>query len=152
MKVLMVCLGNICRSPVAEGVLRHKISENGLDVVVDSCGTSDYHEGQAPDSRSMENALDNNIDISDLRSRPFSAQDFYDFDLIYCMDKSNYNNVKNLCPQPELMDKVDLLLNLVNPNGNQDVPDPYFGGDEGFQKVFDLIDNACDVLVEKLGA
>jgi protein-tyrosine phosphatase len=150
MKILMVCLGNICRSPLAEGVLRHKANERGIDVTVDSCGTSNYHIGQEPDSRSMANALKNGVDISYLRARQFSKADFEQFDRIYVMDQSNHNNVMALATNEIHRNKVDLFLNILQPGSNRAVPDPYFGGAEGFQHVFDLIDEACEKLLDEL--
>jgi len=150
MKILMVCLGNICRSPLAEGVLRHKANERGIDVTVDSCGTSNYHIGQEPDSRSMANALKNGVDISYLRARQFSKADFEQFDRIYVMDQSNHKNVMALATNEIHRNKVDLFLNILQPGSNRAVPDPYFGGAEGFQHVFDLIDEACEKLLDEL--
>jgi protein-tyrosine phosphatase len=150
MKILMVCLGNICRSPLAEGVLRHKANERGIHVTVDSCGTSNYHIGQEPDSRSVENALKNGVDISSLRARQFSKADFEHFDRIFVMDQSNHNNVMALATNEIHRNKVDLFLNILQPGSNRAVPDPYFGGAEGFQHVFDLIDEACEKLLDEL--
>jgi len=152
MKVLMVCLGNICRSPLAEGLFAKKVMEAGLSdkIKVSSCGTSGYHNGEPPDERSQENALQNGLDISHLRSSQFQISDFETQDKIYVMDQSNYNDVKKLCPDPELMNKVDLFLNLINPGENQKVPDPYFGGAGGFQEVYDLVDAASDKLLQLL--
>lgn len=145
----MVCLGNICRSPVAEGILRKKIQENNLEDIlsVDSCGTSGYHDGELPDERSRENALKNGLDISYQRSRKLTLSDFERFDKIYCMDQSNYNDIKKACPNSNLLSKVDLLLNLSFPGENRKVPDPYFGGGNGFQEVYELVDHACEIFI-----
>lgn len=144
----MVCLGNICRSPLAEGVMRAKIEENNLDWTVDSCGTSDYHIGEHPDPRSQENALSHGIDISKFEGRQFTKQDFENFDKIFVMDSSNYNNVVKLADNQAQIDKVDLLLNQSNP-GNNNVPDPYYGGPQGFENVFQLINEACQCFINK---
>mgnify|MGYP002620945401 CR=1 FL=1 len=146
----MVCLGNICRSPIAEGILRHKLSERGFTgVETDSAGTSAFHVGEAPDKRMRSTAKSNGVDIDDLRARQFIPADFDHFDLIYAMDQSNYNNIIALAQNEEEKEKVKMILNEVNPGANQAVPDPYYGGDEGFQHVFDLLDEATDVIIEK---
>lgn len=149
MKILMVCLGNICRSPLAEGVMRSKIMEHNLDWEVDSCGTSNYHIGENPDSRSQENALSHGIDISKLEGRQFTKQDFDEFDKIFVMDSSNYNNVIKLADNQTQIDKVDLLLNQSNPGSNNNVPDPYYGGPQGFENVYQLINEACQCFINK---
>ncbi len=146
----MVCLGNICRSPLAEGILRHKTNKLGIDVFIDSAGTSNYHIGEHPDKRTISNALKNGVDISELKARQFKVSDFDEFDIVFVMDSSNYTNVIDLARNKNDINKVELILNRVHPKSNMPVPDPYFGGEEGFQKVFDLLDNACDVIVEQL--
>lgn len=151
MKILMVCLGNICRSPLAEGVLRHKLNEAGITHIhVDSAGTSGHHSGENPDSRSVRNAKKNGVDISSLVSRKFTAADFDTFDRIYVMDQSNYNNVMMLASTDAHRNKVELFLNISSPGKNKAVPDPWYGGEEGFQDVFDLVNETCDVLVNEL--
>lgn len=150
MKILMVCLGNICRSPLAEGVFRQKAQERGIAIEVDSCGTSDYHIGEAPDPRTIENAKENGFDISDLRGRQFSTADFDQFDRIYVMDQSNYNNVMALAESDEHRNKVKMILNEIHPGSNKPVPDPYFGGEDGFQTVFELLNNASDRILDEL--
>ncbi len=150
MKILMVCLGNICRSPLADGVLRKKVRDNGLSVEVDSCGTSSYHIGELPDARMMKTALSHGYDLSSLKARQFVKQDFVDFDVIYVMDSSNYNNVMSLANTVEDKNKVKFFLNELNPNSNMAVPDPYFGGDQGFEDVFNLIDSTTDVIINNL--
>ena len=140
MKVLMVCLGNICRSPLAQGIMESRANALGWDVTVDSAGTSDWHKGEAPDTRSIEVAKQNHIDISHQRSRPVTTQDFYDFDVIFAMDKSNLNYLKNICPDPQQKDKLYLILGMQH--GPDEVPDPYYSG--GFDHVFSLLDRACD--------
>lgn len=150
MKVLMVCLGNICRSPIAEGILRDKALKNGLKIETDSAGTSAYHIGNPPDPRMILTAHKNGIDISDLRARQFVEADFDNFDLIYAMDQSNYENMIALAKNQAQVDKVRLILNEVHPDSNNEVPDPYFGGDEGFQHVIDLLGNAVDEIIKKV--
>jgi protein-tyrosine phosphatase len=146
-KILMVCLGNICRSPLAEGILRSKLNS---DFVIDSAGTGDWHIGNAPDSRSIAVAKKYGLDISNLKGRQFTKQDFLDFDIIYVMDNSNYNNVINLAPDFEATKKVKLILNELFPNENMDAPDPYFGLEKGFEKVYKMLDDACEIIKERL--
>ncbi len=147
-KILMVCLGNICRSPVAEGILKHKLEQNKLEAYVDSAGTSGWHDGEQPDERSMKNALFNGVDISNQKSRKVKLKDFEEFDYIFAMDQQNYNNLLQICP-PQYQHKLNMILNLSHPGKNLSVPDPYYTTD-GFQEVFDLLDNACDELIEKI--
>lgn len=144
----MVCLGNICRSPLAEGILRSKVDVN--KVFVDSAGTGSWHVGELPDPRSMDVAMKNGINISDQRGRQFSTRDFNEFDKIYVMDNSNKRDVIDLCSDPSMIPKVQLILDEIFPNENVDVPDPYYGGKSGFDDVFDLLDKACDEIVKKL--
>lgn len=146
----MVCLGNICRSPLADGVLKQKVLDNDLDVYVDSCGTSSYHIGKQPDERMMKTALKHDVDISSLKARQFTKQDFINFDVIYVMDSSNYNNVFALATSETDKEKIKFFLNELYPNSNMAVPDPYFGGEQGFEDVFKLIDETTDVILEKL--
>lgn len=146
-KVVMVCLGNICRSPLAEGILQSKVSEN---IFVDSAGTADYHVGELPDKRSIAVAQKHGIDISKQRCNHFTSKYFEEFDYIYVMDKSNYENVIQLAPSEETKQKVKLILNESHPNQNLEVPDPYYGGDDGFENVFQMLDKACDVIANKL--
>jgi len=148
MKILMVCLGNICRSPLAEGILRSKTFLK--DVEVDSAGTAKYHVGNRPDKRSIGVAAKNSIDISSLSGRQFSVQDYDDFDFIYAMDNSNYKNMIALARNEEDKKKVFLILNEIFPGENLDVPDPYYGGAHGFETVYKMLDQACDAIVEKI--
>lgn len=148
MRVLMVCLGNICRSPLAEGLLQKKIEEKGLDWEVDSAGTSAYHEGHAPDSRSIAVAHKYNIDISAQQSRPLTKADLDAFDRIYVMDSENYNNVLDLCDREEQRAKVKMIMNEVQPGYNTAVPDPYWDND-GFEQVYQMLDAATDKMVER---
>jgi protein-tyrosine phosphatase len=148
MKVLMVCLGNICRSPLAEGILKNKVEKEGLNWIVDSAGTGDYHVGTMPDSRSIAVANKYQIDISNQRARQFKTKDFTEFDLILVMDASNYRNVVNLARNEEESKKVELIMNLSSPGQNIEVPDPYWNND-GFEQVFAMLENACDKLIDK---
>ena len=141
----MVCLGNICRSPLAEGILKSK-SKN---VYVDSAGTAGYHIGKKPDSRSIEIGLKHSIDISDQRARQFNSNDFSEFDKIYVMDNDNYTKIISLAKNQEEIDKVDLILNEIYPNEYMSVPDPYYGGDQGFINIFNLLDKACKKIASK---
>ena len=144
----MVCLGNICRSPLAEGILKSKVNTN--EVFVDSAGTAGYHIGELPDIRSIAVAREYGITITDQRSRKFTAKDFDDFDVIYAMDESNYKNILALSRNKEDQLKVKMILNESHPNENLSVPDPYYGGDQGFENVYKMLDEACDIVVEKL--
>lgn len=148
MKILMVCLGNICRSPLAEGIMKAKLP---ADFVVDSAGTSGFHSGDAPDPRSIAVAQKYGIDISNQRSRQISVQDFEEFDKIYCMDKSNLKNVLALAENDEQRQKVALLLTEADSESIfTEVPDPYYGGAKGFEKVFEMIDIACEEIAKKI--
>jgi protein-tyrosine phosphatase len=144
MKVLMVCLGNICRSPLAEGVLAHKANELGIEMEVDSAGTSGWHIGEGPDSRSAESGLVHGIDISKQRSRKFVQNDFDAFDIIFVMDQSNQENALKLARSQQDRDKVRLILDEIESGSGMEVPDPYYGGDGGFEHVYQLLDTACD--------
>lgn len=146
-KVLMVCLGNICRSPLAEGILALKVDPD--KVQVDSAGTAGYHIGESPDDRSILVARKHGIDISGQRCRKFAAQDFREFDIIYAMDRANLKDILNLASTDQQRNKVKLLLDEVSTT-TREVPDPYYGGQNGFEKVFQLIDEACEVIADKL--
>ena len=146
-KILMVCLGNICRSPLAEGIMRSKLSK---DFIVDSAGTGGWHAGELPDKRSISTAKNRGLDITSQRARQFKISDFDTFDYIYVMDNSNYKDVMALTPNDEAKSKVKLILNELFPNENVDVPDPYYGGQDGFENVFDMLNEACDVIAGKL--
>ena len=144
----MVCLGNICRSPLAEGILKNKTQN--LNVFVDSAGTASYHVGNLPDARSIKIASKNGIDLTTQRARQFSKKDFDNFDKIYAMDTDNYDNIISLAKNQSERDKVDVILNELNPKSYDSVPDPYYGAGDGFQIVYDMLDNACDAIVGKL--
>ena len=148
MKILMVCLGNICRSPLAEGILAHKTKS--LDIEVDSAGTAAYHIGERPDIRSIEIANNYGIDLTSQRARQFSIQDFDEFDKIYAMDTSNYANIISLARDENDRKKVDVILNETRPASFKSVPDPYYGGNNGFQHVYEMLEEASNIIVQKL--
>ena len=141
-KILMVCLGNICRSPLAQGILESKITSN---TIVDSAGTAAYHVGNPPDPRSIAVAKQNGIPISQFRARKFTREDFKNFNHIYVMDQSNYKDVIGLAETREEQEKVSLLL-----PDEKEVPDPYYGDSEGFESCYSLLDDACTQIVKKL--
>lgn len=147
-KILMVCLGNICRSPLAEGILQSKLSPENF--TVDSAGTASYHIGKLPDPKSIAVAKKNNIDITHQRCRQFTKNDFDVFDYIYAMDVSNYKNIIRLAESEDQKAKVRLILNEVDTLSNSEVPDPYYGGDDGFDTVFTMLDMACTTIADKL--
>ena len=138
----MVCLGNICRSPLAEGILQSKLDANFFSV--DSAGTAAYHIGELPDLRSIAVAKKHGIDISNQKARKFDIKDFIEFDIIYAMDKENYQNICSLAKNNTELQKVKMILDEVKPSQNLSVPDPYYGGDDGFQNVYQLLDEACE--------
>lgn len=146
----MVCLGNICRSPLAHGILEKKVAESNLNIKVDSAATSNFHINHQPDPRSISKAAEYGIDITNQRGRQIQQSDFQQFDRIFVMDTSNYSNTISLTDDSKEIDKVEMILNLANPGSNQSVPDPYFGGEEGFENVYRLLNNACDVLIEQI--
>jgi protein-tyrosine phosphatase len=151
MKILMLCLGNICRSPLAEGILQKKIEEAGLNWYVDSAGTNGYHIGEAPHHLSQKVSLQNGIDISKQVSRKFLKEDFDRFDKIYAMAGDVIDEMKMIAKDKFNPSKVDLLLNEIYPGQNRDVPDPWYGAEPGYHKVFEMIDKACDALIQKHG-
>tara|TARA_B100001250_G_scaffold386422_1_gene382950 strand:+ start:71 stop:508 length:438 start_codon:yes stop_codon:yes gene_type:complete len=141
----MVCLGNICRSPLAEGILKSKTK----NIEVDSAGTAGYHIGKHPDIRSIEIGKKNNIDISSQRARQFSSNDFSKFDKIYAMDNDNYSKIISLAKNQQEINKVELILNEIFPNQFKSVPDPYYGGARGFENIYDLLNKACEKIASK---
>jgi len=147
MKILMVCLGNICRSPLAQGILEHKLKQRGLDWVVDSVGTGGGHKGLGPDERSIQVALKHGIDISQQEARRIRYSDILDFDLIYCMDTTNYVNVREMCHTLEEEAKVKMIMDESDPGKKLEVPDPYYGGPSGFEKIYQLLDRACEAII-----
>ncbi len=147
-RILMVCLGNICRSPLAEGILKSKVDTS--KIFVDSAGTGNYHVGGLPDQRSIDVAKKYAIDITYQRCRQFTVQDFDDFDVIYVMDNSNRRNVLELARNQRDKDKVKMILNELFPNENVDVPDPYTGGLNGFEQVFQMLNKACAIVAQNV--
>lgn len=144
----MVCLGNICRSPLAEGILASKLDPELY--FIDSAGTSGHHNGELPDRRSIAIAREHGLNLTNQRSRKFVKEDFEDFDYIYVMDNSNYRDVVSLANSEEQKNKVDRIMNAVFPGENVDVPDPYYGGNDGFKHVYKMLDDACNIIVTKL--
>ena len=147
-KVLMVCLGNICRSPLAEGILKSKVDREKIQV--DSAGTGGWHVGDLPDPRSIEVAKKHGLDITDQRGKQFSTYDFEIYDHIFVMDNSNYRDVTKLAKNDAEIKKVKRILDEIFPGEQVDVPDPYYGGDFGFDNVYQMLDKACTVIAEKL--
>ncbi|NQT77227.1 MAG: low molecular weight phosphotyrosine protein phosphatase [Bacteroidetes bacterium] len=147
MKILFVCLGNICRSPLAEGILRKKLNDQQIAGIIHSAGFEPYHEGQHSDPRSITTARKHDIDISNKLARLFSVNDFDIYDRIFVMDARNYADVMHVARNEEDRNKVDFLLNQLNAGSNDEVPDPYYGGADGFDKVYTMMDEACDRIV-----
>ncbi len=147
-RVLFVCLGNICRSPTVEAVMLHKIAEAGLSEVieVDSAGTGDWHVGDAPDERARQCGARHGYDLAPLRARQVEPADFEAFDLILAMDEANLRDLRRLCP-PEFQSKVRLLMEYAPRAGARVVPDPYLGGRDGFERVLEACEHACDGLL-----
>lgn len=150
MRILLVCLGNICRSPMAEGVLRHRASERGILLSTDSAGTGDYHVGEPPDRRAQAAMRRHGMDIGDLRARHFTRTDFDRFDLLLAMDADNLRNIRALAPSPEHATKANLIMDHAPEHPSREVPDPYYGGDEDFDQVFSQLDEACQRLLDAI--
>lgn len=150
-KVLFVCLGNICRSPTAEGVFRHLVQQEGHSdwIKTDSAGTHAYHIGEQPDRRAQQTARTRGIDLSDLRGRQAIVNDFHEFDYILAMDNENYQNLQRLCPEGH-EDKLSLFLDFSREYAESQVPDPYYGGERGFEHVFDLVESASRGLLDTI--
>ena len=146
--ILMVCLGNICRSPLAEGILKSKLPSTTF--YIDSAGTASYHVGEKPDSRSIETAFNHGVHISNQRSRQFKVEDFDLFDFIFVMDYSNYDNVIHLARNEDDINKVKLILQELKNSNTLEVPDPYYGGSKGFENVYTILDNACEIIANRL--
>ena len=144
----MVCLGNICRSPLAEGIL--SLKGKHLNLEVDSAGTAAYHIGKQPDIRSIEIANKYTIDLNQQRARQFSRADFDKFDIIYAMDTNNYAHLISLASTETERNKIRMILNEINPKAYQSVPDPYYGGENGFQDIYNMIDKACDKIIQNI--
>lgn len=147
-KILMVCLGNICRSPLAEGLLASKLPKDNF--LVDSAGTGHWHIGKKPDDRSIAVARKNGLDISTQRGRQFTPADFDRFDYIYVMDHTNYADVLAMAQNDDQKSKVKMILNELFPGENVDVPDPYYGSQFGFDSVYQMLDETCDIIAKKL--
>ncbi|MFP4288088.1 MAG: low molecular weight protein-tyrosine-phosphatase [Bacteroidales bacterium] len=150
MKILMVCMGNICRSPLAEGIMTEKQKKYNLDIEVDSAGTGAYHVNEPPDPRSVEIAMDYGIDITHQRARMFTVEDFERFDKIFVMDHENYAHILAMAKNQDHKNKVDLIMNNAYPGKNMLVPDPYYGGDDGFKNVFMMLDEACETIAQEI--
>ena len=148
MKILMVCLGNICRSPLAEGILAYKTKQ--LDIEVDSAGIAAYHVDELPDKRSIEIADKYNINLRNQRARQFNRSDFDKFDIIYAMDTNNLAHLISLTETEKELKKIRLILNEINPDACKSVPDPYYGGKNGFQNVYNMLNEACDKIMQNL--
>lgn len=147
-KVLFVCMGNICRSPTAEGVFRHQVAAAGLSdrIVIDSAGTHDYHIGEPPDRRSQKAALRRSYDLSGLRGRLVGPVDFHEFDYILAMDRKNLANLQQICPAQHLH-KLNLFMEFSRKFVQREVPDPYYGGEQGFENVLDMAEDAASGLL-----
>jgi protein-tyrosine phosphatase len=148
MKILMVCLGNICRSPLAEGILRHKCKQQNLDWEIDSAGTGKWHIGSQPDNRSIAIAKKYGIDISNQKARSVNSNDYEYFDLIYAMDTSNEKDLLAWALDKNEEQKIKLIMREVNPQNTESIPDPYWN-DNGFEQVFEMLDNACDKIIKR---
>lgn len=144
----MVCLGNICRSPLAEGILQSKLPIDFFKV--SSAGTTGHHVGELPDVRSIEVAKKYGIDITKQRSRKFIKSDFKEFDLIFTMDQSNYNDVVSMTDDYKDIQKIKMILNELYPSENKNVPDPYYGGKQGFENVYKMLEESCEIIASKL--
>ncbi len=149
--VLFVCMGNICRSPTAEGVFRHLVQQQGHDdwIMTDSAGTHAYHIDEQPDRRSQQVAMTRGINLSDLRARKAVVNDFHEFDYILAMDNENYQLLNQMCPDG-LESKLSLFLDFSQEYSETHVPDPYYGGDQGFEHVFELVESASRGLLEDI--
>ncbi len=145
----MVCLGNICRSPMAEGLLRRKLNNIGSRSVVDSCGFEPYHIGDAPDQRAQKVMKDHGISIGSHRARLFHPADFDDYDVILAMDTRNLDDIRRMAKNPDQMLKVELIMNLLYPGENKVVPDPYYGNDMGFENTYAVLDEATNAVIDR---
>ena len=150
-KILFVCMGNICRSPTAEGVFRHKVVDAGLEdhIQIDSAGTIAYHAGHPPDQRAQKAALKRGVDLSEQRARKVTSSDFETFDFVIAMDSDNHYELEDICP-PGYEDRLHMFLKFAQNTAQTDVPDPYYGGGKGFESVLDLIEDASEGLLKHL--
>lgn len=146
----MVCLGNICRSPMAEGILRHKSEKYGFPLHIDSCGTSGFHTGEGPDEWAVRVMANYGIDISNLKARQFSASDFVEFDQIFAMDSKNLSDILAQAREPEFATRVKLITEDLYPGRSLPVPDPYYGSLRDFEEVYELLDASCERFLESL--
>ena len=144
----MVCLGNICRSPLAEGILQSKV--DATQIQVDSAGTAGYHTGRKPDSRSIQVVLNHGIDISQQRCRQVSLSDFANFDYIFAMDNANYEDLMDLAKNTQSKAKIQLISEILYPNQNVEIPDPYYGNAEDFETVYQLLEPICEAIAQQL--
>lgn len=151
MRILIVCLGNICRSPIAEGLLRHKTENLGLDWIIASAGTESYHIGEAPHKYSQRICLRNKVDISNQRARKFVKEDFQRYDKIYAMADDVYDEIVQIAGTMVDFDKLDFFLNELRPDSNASVPDPWYGDEKGYEPVFNMIDQACNAIIKRYG-
>ena len=149
MKILMVCLGNICRSPLAEGITRKLLADRKLSWQVDSAGTTGWHEGASPDQRSIDAARNHQIDISHLKARRLTYHDLKEFDLIIAMDSQNYQDIRRLDPG-STKDKLHLIMNFLYPDQNRPVPDPYYGNQDDFEEVCQMLFGACNAMIDQV--
>ena len=149
MRILMVCLGNICRSPLAEGILKSKTQH--LKIIIDSAGTAGYHVGKKPDARSIYIANKNNINIKEQKARQFNRSDFDNFDIIYAMDKNNYSHLIALAENEDERLKIRLILNEIIPGKYNSIPDPYYDNENGFKNVYNMLEKACEKITNQIG-
>ena len=149
-KILMVCLGNICRSPMAEGIVRDQFAKQNIHIQVDSAGIAAYHVGEGADSRAKAELRKHSIDISKERAQKFIPSHFDEYDLIYAMDEQNYRDIISQARNKNDEEKVDMIMNISIPGENISVPDPYYDGDEGFVDVYKMIKSSAEILANKL--
>lgn len=149
-KILFVCMGNICRSPAAEGIMKHKVGAKGLEKFfhIDSAGTYGYHEGELPDTRMRAHAARRGYQLTS-RSRPVAYDDFHQFDMIIGMDDDNIRNLNRMAPDPESQQKIYRMTDFCRQHSNDHIPDPYYDGASGFELVLDLLEDACEGLIEE---
>ncbi len=149
MKILFVCMGNICRSPMAEGVVREVFKKRGIEAELDSAGTGAWHAGEPPDYRAQRELKKHGISIADLRARKIRYQDLNYYDKIYAMDASNYSDIMMMADK-EQAGKIDMFMNIAEPGRNKSVPDPYYDDDKGFATVYEMIKKSAEALADKM--